>query len=464
VDSLISRNKIEPIIIIGIDNAGNERANEYLPWEDIYLSPPIHKPDGKKYPEFLTTEVMPLIERKYKILKGKENTGIGGSSYGGLIAFYSLIMKPDYFGFALIESPSLYVDNQKKLKLADSSFSKWNGKIYMGIGTNELGIENCDSDNPDNKMAVSDVQNLQTIIRERSPDCTIAVKIDSCAVHDKKAWSKRFPNAMGFLLPKNDSNTFITKTNYMRTFKKLYSTTVMMTLVILLLSMSTFCQQNKIGIRGDSSAIAEMEAMVKNMGGKMIWSQLKNLHFVHRWFYWNSDSYVEDEILDLTGPRSWIEMKSETYHRIRAYSPEHKYWNIINGKFSYANEQAFKDAMERAPYSLYRIARAIATEDSNYEIKYGEEEFPGARRLEIYGPDGERHGYIVLNFKKEPLVWATTQYKYTFGPMKQFGNLFVPNWAVTAEGAVTYEMISLVGDNQLPDPNLFIPPAEKHKN
>jgi len=25
-------------------------------------------------------------------------------------------------------------------------------------------------------------------------------------------------------------------------------------------------------------------------------------------------------------------------------------------------------------------------------------------------------------------------------------------------------MISLVGDNQLPDPNLFIPPAEKHKN
>jgi hypothetical protein len=153
-------------------------------------------------------------------------------------------------------------------------------------------------------------------------------------------------------------------------------------------------------------------------------------------------------------------MKNENYHRIRAYSPENKYWNIIDGEFAYTNENDFHAAMERAPYSLYRIARAVAIGDPSYEIKLGGEEFPGARRLEIYGPDGNRHGYVVLNAKKEPLVWATTQYKYTYGPMKQFGNLRVPNWGVTAEGAVTYEMISLVGDNQLPSPDLFIPPSE----
>ncbi len=69
-----------------------------------------------------------------------------------------------------------------------------------------------------------------------------------------------------------------------------------------------------------------------------------------------------------------------------------------------------------------------------------------------------------LNKDKEPLVWATNQYKYTFGPMKRFGNLYVPNWAVTANGGVTYEMISLVGDNHQPDPKLFIPPSEFIKN
>jgi hypothetical protein len=70
------------------------------------------------------------------------------------------------------------------------------------------------------------------------------------------------------------------------------------------------------------------------------------------------------------------------------------------------------------------------------------------------------HGWIILNFRREPLVWATTQYRYTFGPMKQFGNLRVPNWAVYENGVTMYEMISLIGSNQSPDLSLFSPPAE----
>lgn len=222
-------------------------------------------------------------------------------------------------------------------------------------------------------------------------------------------------------------------------------------------------QNKSIGVRGDSLAIRKLEAMVNTMGGIKIWSQLKSVHFVHRWYFWNKDSYIENEILDLTAPRSWVTMKNETYSRIRAYSPEYKYWNIINGEFSYTSDEAYNNAMERAPYSIYRIARAIATGDSNYKVKLGEEEFPGAQRIELYGNDNQRHGYIVLNAKNEPLVWATTQYKYTFGPMKKFGNLNVPNWAVTANGSITYEMISLTGDNQIPDTNLFIPPSKYQK-
>ena len=231
-------------------------------------------------------------------------------------------------------------------------------------------------------------------------------------------------------------------------------------LTMTLLCQSVVAQEKLEGIQGDAVAVEYLESMVNTMGGIKIWSQLKSVHFVHRWFFWDRDSYLENEILDLTGPRSWITMKNETYSRIRAYSPEHNYWNIINGEFSYTNEDALKNALERAPYSLYRIARAVARGDSHYKVKLGEEEFPGARRIEFEGPDNQLHGYIVLNIKNEPLIWATTQYKYTFGPMKRFGNLRVPNWAVTANGAVTYEMISLTGDNQVPNPQLFIPPIE----
>ena len=222
-----------------------------------------------------------------------------------------------------------------------------------------------------------------------------------------------------------------------------------------------FARQEKPGLRGDPTAIADAQAMVETMGGMEIWAQLKSVHFIHRWYPWyRIDSYLENEILDLTGPRSWVKMESEIHHRIRAYSPEHKYWSVENGKFSYGSDESLNNAMERAPYHFCRIARAVAIGDSDYEIRFGEGDIPRSRRLEFYGRDGAMHGWIILNARKEPIVWATTQYRYTFGPMKRFGNLRAPDWAVYENGITCYEMISLKGSNQAPDLSLFLPPDE----
>ncbi len=156
--------------------------------------------------------------------------------------------------------------------------------------------------------------------------------------------------------------------------------------VILLFAVSllwplSFAQDKMSGVRGDPEAIAEAEAMVETMGGMEIWSQLKSVHFVHEWSpYYRVDAYIENEILDLTGPRSWVEMRSEIYYRLRAYSPEYKYWSVLNGEFSYAGEEALANAMERAPYSIYRIARGVAIGDPYYEIRFGEGDIPRSRR------------------------------------------------------------------------------------
>jgi hypothetical protein len=237
-----------------------------------------------------------------------------------------------------------------------------------------------------------------------------------------------------------------------------------LSLIVLILSLAAMpisAEEKAGGVRGEPEAIAAAEAMVETMGGMDIWTQLKSLHFVHDWSpHYRVDTYRENEILDLTGPRSWVDMRSEVYHRLRAYSPEHRYWNVINGEFAYAKEERFEAAMKRAPFSIYRIARGIAIGDAYYEVTFAEGDIPGSRQLEFRGPDGARGGFIILNARHEPIVWATNEYRYTFGPMKRFGNLRVPDWAIYDNGGTRYEMVSLMGSNEPPDPTLFVPPAE----
>ena len=216
-----------------------------------------------------------------------------------------------------------------------------------------------------------------------------------------------------------------------------------------------------MGLRGDSSAVAAAEAMVETMGGREIWSGLKSLHFVHEWYPWNRvDTYVENEILDLTGPRSLADRRSEIGHSVRAYSPEGRRWSVQSGELAYASDDVLAADLQRAPFNFYRLVRAVAIGDPFYEVRFGDGDIPGTKRLEFYGPDGKLGGWVILNVRNEPIVKATPAYRYTLGPLRRFGNLRVPGWGVYDNGTTRYEMISLTGDSQPPDPEVFLPPAE----
>lgn len=230
-----------------------------------------------------------------------------------------------------------------------------------------------------------------------------------------------------------------------------------------LTALAAFAQAEQSNeLRGDPAAIADAIAMVESMGGAAEWCRLGSVHFVHEWDVVNrEDSYLENEILDLTGARSYVKMESEGYERIRAYSPEHRYWSIQDGAFSYGNDESLANAMERAPYNLYRLARQIGCGKDAPEIRFGEMEgFPRPPALEFLGEDGKAYGWVILNARKEPIIWATTQYVYVFGPLREFGSLRVPDWATTSNGLVRYEMVSLTGSEDPPELSLFQPPGQ----
>ena len=187
---LIAEEKIRPLIIVGIDNTKN-RACEYIPYKS--KDPRVLNAKGKCYPDFLQREVMPLIEERYSVLKGPENTGLGGSSLGGLMALYTQLAAPGVFGRLLIESPSLFVANRKILE-ESRRFRSWSARTYLGMGTREVGHAEKD------ERIVGDVRELETILREAGLDeQRLKVCIEEGASHSESAWAARFPEALEFL-------------------------------------------------------------------------------------------------------------------------------------------------------------------------------------------------------------------------------------------------------------------------
>jgi predicted alpha/beta superfamily hydrolase len=188
---LIGEKKIPPLIIVGIDNTGRNRVREYIPYKS--RDPKVLDPQGERYPEFLQREVMPLIEERYSVLRGPENTALGGSSLGGLITLYTQLASPGTFGRLLIESPSLFVANRRILKEA-RSFRAWPARMYVGMGTREVGAAEKDT------KIVADVRELAAILREAGLDAQrLRVRIEEDATHTESAWARRFPEALEFL-------------------------------------------------------------------------------------------------------------------------------------------------------------------------------------------------------------------------------------------------------------------------
>ena len=84
---LVERGVIPEIIVVGAFNTA-DRMWEYSPWH--------RAPD---YARFLVEELMPRVNAEFNTLTGPENTGVMGSSMGGLASYYLVTQHPDVFGF-----------------------------------------------------------------------------------------------------------------------------------------------------------------------------------------------------------------------------------------------------------------------------------------------------------------------------------------------------------------------------
>jgi len=190
-DRLIREGVVPPMIFVGMDNAGRERIREYMPHRS--LNPMMLRAHGTRYPAFLFKEVMPFVASHYRVASEPENTGLGGSSLGALIALYAVAVRPGVIGRLLLESPSLWASNRQLIRQS-RGVKRWPERIFLATGTAEAGRKDKD------QSVVDDVRELAGIMRRAGlDDPRLKLVIEDGATHNEAAWARRFPEALTFL-------------------------------------------------------------------------------------------------------------------------------------------------------------------------------------------------------------------------------------------------------------------------
>ena len=192
LERLISAGKLNELIVVGIAN-GPRRWNEYNPWN--YKSWDKKKEEageGKKTIAFIKQSLKPFIDKNYRTQVERSTTGLAGSSLGGLMALYGAMEHDDVFGFIAAFSPSLAIENMAGDNVLFDALTQKKQfsdvKIYLDMGKVEYGT-------------YQKIDHLQQLLLDSgvSRDNLKLVK-DDIGRHCELDWSKRFPDAITWLL------------------------------------------------------------------------------------------------------------------------------------------------------------------------------------------------------------------------------------------------------------------------
>ena len=195
--SLINAHKIKPLIIVGIYNTGKDRVNEYTPVADEKYK----GGNADSYGRMLIEELKPFIDRTYRTKTDFKNTGIGGSSLGGILSLYLALKYKDVFGRVAAVSPSVWFANKQIVRYVEAGRYRSNLRIWLDIGTKES------REAAESERAVDDTRLLKEGLIKKGWQLNKNLRYfeDAGAEHNERAWANRVELILSFLFPaKND--------------------------------------------------------------------------------------------------------------------------------------------------------------------------------------------------------------------------------------------------------------------
>jgi enterochelin esterase-like enzyme len=213
VDSLLARQVIQDVIVVGIWNVPGYRQSEYFPEKPIsLLTVPTrdslvkrelkNNPQADEYLQFIVKELKPFIDSAFSTYRDRQHTFIAGSSMGGLISLYALCEYPKVFGGAACMSThwvGSITERNTEIPVAFQNYlrnhlpSPRRHKVYFDYGTATL-----DSLYEPYQLQVDEVMKSKGYDENN----WVTRKFEG-ASHSEQAWAARLAIPFTFLLRNN---------------------------------------------------------------------------------------------------------------------------------------------------------------------------------------------------------------------------------------------------------------------
>lgn len=172
-------------IVVGIDNGGIDRLNEYSPWVNVQYNA---GGQGDEYVDFIINTLKPHIDSTYRTLPGRTTTGTMGSSMGGLISMYAFSERQDVFSRAGIFSPAFWFGGSNPANHVAAHPRQGEARVYFLAGGQEPASV------AQNMQAVADSMTAAGFLNDEK---FFAVVSDG--QHSEWFWRREFPDAYKWL-------------------------------------------------------------------------------------------------------------------------------------------------------------------------------------------------------------------------------------------------------------------------
>jgi predicted alpha/beta superfamily hydrolase len=184
-EQLIQAGAVEPVIIVGVANSP-DRIAEYT----YKANPPHGGGNADAYGRFLVEELKPLIDARYRTRPGPGDTGLAGSSLGGLVSLYLGMKYPGTFTRLGVISPSVWWANKDILTKVQALDTKPPLRLWVDMGTSE------------GENGISDARDLRQALETEGwgPGDLKYVELEG-AGHNEGAWAARFGDVLRYLFP-----------------------------------------------------------------------------------------------------------------------------------------------------------------------------------------------------------------------------------------------------------------------